>query len=122
MKNLLEKEPTAKAKAEDSESEASHTPFGEPDLRLSMDQFRKLQKVWYAIGELSDMVDAPGNNGSGLESLRIVNDQGLGGVINKLQEQVDLRKKVVLRGKGLTMVEPAFYARRSLGAIYLHGS
>ena len=29
----------------------------EPTLQLSMDQFRRLQKVWYAFGELADMIE-----------------------------------------------------------------
>jgi hypothetical protein len=64
----------------------------EPTLQLSMDQFRRLQKVWYAFGELADMIDAPENDGGGLECLKIVNDQGLGGVIGELQAQIDKAK------------------------------
>jgi hypothetical protein len=54
-----------------------------------MAQFRRLQQVWYAVGEISEMAEAPGNSGGGLECLKIVIDQGLGQIMNELQEQVD---------------------------------
>jgi hypothetical protein len=65
----------------------------EPDLRLPMYEFRQLQRVWYAIGEISEMADAPENDGGGLACLKIVNDQGLGAIMAKLQAQIDLREK-----------------------------
>jgi hypothetical protein len=69
----------------------------EPTLQLSMDQFRRLQKVWWAIGEISEMASAPENDGGGLECLKIINDQALGGIMSGLQEQVD---RVDVREKG----------------------
>jgi len=43
----------------DEEDDSKPHPADEPDLRLPMDQFRNLQEVWWALGELSEMIDAP---------------------------------------------------------------
>jgi hypothetical protein len=67
-------------------------PADEPTLHLTMDQFLRLQKVWWAIGEISEMASAPDNDGGGLECLKIVNDYAFGGIRSELQEQVDKRK------------------------------
>jgi len=85
----------AKGRASEPKTDEEDEPLAsadEPDLRLSMDEFRKLQKVWWAIGEISEMASAPENDGGGLECLKIVNDQALGAIMAKLQAQIDLRK------------------------------
>jgi hypothetical protein len=76
-----------------AKKQKQQAPAGEPDLRLPMDEFRKLQQVWYAIGEISEMIDPPDSVGGGLECLKIVNDQALGAIMAKLQAQMDLREK-----------------------------
>jgi hypothetical protein len=68
------------------------TPADEPDLRLTMDQYRSLERIWYSLGELFDMIPAPGNSDGGLECLKLV-DSSMAEVMNELQEQVDERKK-----------------------------
>jgi len=51
-----------------------------------MDQSRRLEQVWYAIGELSEMIDPPKSEGGRLICLGIVNDV-LGDVIHELEKQ-----------------------------------
>ena len=89
--NLLPKRPAEPKAAEEDDTQPD--PDDEPDLRLPMSEFRQLQQVWYAIGEISEMADAPENDGGGLACLKIVNDQGLGAIMAKLQAQIDLRAK-----------------------------
>lgn len=60
----------------------------EPRLRLTMDQYRRLEAVWYAIDELSSMIDPPDSEGGGLKSLSIVNES-LGAVIHELERQLE---------------------------------
>jgi hypothetical protein len=59
----------------------------EPTLSLTKDQYLRLEQVWYAIGELSEMIDPPKSEGGRLICLGIVNDV-LGDVIHELEPQI----------------------------------
>ena len=63
-------------------------PDDKPTLQLTMYQYRRMENVWYAIGELSEMVDPPGSRGGGLKCLQMVNDV-LGDVLQELEPQVE---------------------------------
>jgi hypothetical protein len=58
----------------------------DPDLKVTDCQFLQLRQVWYAIGELAEMIDPPKSAGGGMECLKIVGDQ-LGNIVQALQEQ-----------------------------------
>jgi len=70
------------------------TPTDETPLRLTMDQYRHLERVWFAIGELADMVSAPGNSSGGLVSLKLV-DHCMAEVMYDLEAQVEKAKGCV---------------------------
>jgi hypothetical protein len=61
-------------------------------LELTIEQFKQLQLHWFAIGELSEMVDAPDSTGGGLACLKIV-EFHLARLMAELQAQIDNRKR-----------------------------
>jgi hypothetical protein len=83
---------TDEPKAEQASSQTATALDNERELSLTMDQFRQLQLHWYAIGELSEMIDPPDTEGGGLACLQVV-EFHLAKLMGELQAQVDERRK-----------------------------
>ena len=83
----------AKAKVshlqETQKSDQQAVTSDDPDktLTLTMDQYRQLEQVYYAVGELSEMIHPPAGKGGGLQCLGIVNSS-LGEVLRELEGQL----------------------------------
>jgi hypothetical protein len=71
-----------------AEGQEASALVDKPELRLTMYQYRRMESVWYLIGELSDMIDPPKSGGGRLICLGIVNNV-LGDVIQELKPQVE---------------------------------